>query len=344
MTKSITSLEEWLTVTASLGDGADHELLDVATGPDYLLHRGILKTAPRNCVALGGGVSNVVLRMDDLVLKQSLGRLRVADVWEAPVGRIVTEAKALRFAHGILPDVVPAALDSDPQAHTLTMPAAPPNWRSWKELLLGGTVDPSIASRLGGALAVLHNASTAELDWLDQPEAFVALRVDPYHYAVAERLPGLATEVRSVAEEMADNRLCFVHGDYSPKNVLVGDDALWVIDFEVAHLGDPTFDVAFMLHHLLLKAIHRPNGYPQYARCGANFLSAYADSRFSSLASDGYLVRHVACLLLARAIGKSPAEYLDDTARNRVVAIGSRALRERPSTVEWIWDRVNERD
>lgn len=315
-------------------------MLDVVTAPEYLLRRGIIDREPHNCVALGGGVSNTVLRIDDLVLKQSLGRLRVADVWEAPVGRIVTEAKALRFAHAILPDVVPAAIDSDPDAHTLTMPAAPANWRSWKELLLAGTVDPGIASRLGATLAALHNAPSADLDWLDQPEAFIALRVDPYHYAVAERLPEVAGEVRAVAAEMAGRRLCFVHGDYSPKNVLVGDGALWVIDFEVAHLGDPTFDVAFMLHHLLLKAVHRPTAYDGYKRCGTEFLSAYADSRFAALASDAYLVRHVACLLLARAIGKSPAEYLDDAARKRIIAIGSAALREQPATVEWIWDRV----
>lgn len=314
------------------------------SAPEYLLRRGIIERAPDNCVALGGGVSNVVLRIDDLVLKQSLGRLRVADVWEAPVGRIVTEANALRFAHEFLPDVVPTAIDCDPTAHTLIMPAAPADWRSWKELLLAGTVDPGIASRLGAALAALHNAATADLDWLDQPEAFVALRVDPYHHAVADRLPEVAAEVRSVAAEMAGNRLCFVHGDYSPKNVLVGDGSLWVIDFEVAHLGDPTFDVAFMLHHLLLKAIHRPDGFSGYARCGAEFLAAYADSRFSSMASGTYLVRHIGCLLLARAVGKSPAEYLDDAARKRVVAIGTRALLERPSSVEWIWDRVRMSD
>jgi aminoglycoside phosphotransferase (APT) family kinase protein len=330
-------------VTSSAGKDSG-TLLDVATGPEYLLRRGIIEREPQICVALGGGVSNIVLRIDDLVLKQSLGRLRVADVWEAPIGRIVTEAKALRFAHEILPDVVPRPVDSDPEAHTLTMPAAPANWRSWKELLLGGTVDPGIASRLGGALAALHNASTADLDWLDQPAAFVALRVDPYHYAVADRLPDVAGEVRAVAEEMAGRRLCFVHGDYSPKNILVGDGTLWIIDFEVAHLGDPTFDVAFMLHHLLLKAVHRPAGYQEYQRCGAQFLSAYAGSRFAELASGTYLVRHVACLLLARAIGKSPAEYLDDAARKRVIAIGSRALREKPSTMEWIWDRVKTSD
>lgn len=334
-------------MTSSAGNGSDsfdRALLDATTGPDYLLRRGIVDRAPEHCIALGGGVSNVVLRIDGLVLKQSLGRLRVADVWEAPVGRIVTEARALRFAHGLLPAVVPDAIDSDPDAHTLTMPAAPANWCSWKELLLAGAVDPGIAGRLGAALAALHNAATADLDWLDQPEAFRALRVDPYHYAVADRLPGVAGEVRAVAREMAGNRLCFVHGDYSPKNVLVGDNSFWIIDFEVAHLGDPTFDVAFMLHHLVLKAIHRPADFVEYKRCGTEFLSAYAESRFAGLASGAYLVRHVACLLLARVIGKSPAEYLDQKARNRVVAIGSRAVRQQPASVEWIWDRVNERD
>jgi len=321
------------------------ELLDVHTGPSYVLARGVVAPRVNRCVALGGGVSNVVLLIETdsrrVVVKQALGRLRVADLWEAPVGRIVTEARALRFAAHVLTGEVPEVLDVDPAAHAMTIAAAPAEWVSWKDRLLNGTIEVDIADRLGVALAALHNAPTDSADWLDQPAAFRALRVDPYHHAVAARMPNVARPIRELAAEMAVQRCCFVHGDYSPKNVLVGDESLWLIDFEVAHLGDPTFDVAFLLNHLLLKAVRRPAWLPLYRRCANEFLNSYAGrSAYATLASGRYLVRHLGCLLLARAVGKSPAEYLDAHSREVATELGTAALLEDVDTVDQLWTRL----
>lgn len=161
-------------------------------------------------------------------------------------------------------------------------------------------------------------------------EPFEALRVEPYYRTVARRLPHMADAVLGYADTMLGRRLCLVHGDFSPKNVLVGEgpegrDApgLWVIDFEVAHLGDPAFDLAFMLCHLMLKAVHRPGSAPGYDRCALEFVTAYGAGVSAEVApSWEYVLGHVGCLLLARVDGKSPAEYLSEDERQIARKLG----------------------
>ncbi len=137
---------------------------------------------------------------------------------------------------------------------------------------------PAVARRLGELLRAWQ-AATLRDDELARRfgdiEAFDQLRVDPYHRAVMRRWPSLAGPIGAYAEELLATRVCLVHGDFSPKNVLVGPDSLWVIDFEVAHVGDPVFDPAFMLNHLMLKAIHRPADAAAYRACAEAFVSSY---------------------------------------------------------------------
>lgn len=287
---------------------------------------------------LGGGVSNVVLLVeagaDRFVVKQPRARLLVEDEWLATAERVVNEATALRWAEERTPEAVPPVVDLDEQAHILVMEAAPPSWQAWKDLLLAGVVDPAIGERLGAVLGTWHRQSsidTARLAPLGDLEAFVQLRIDPFHRTVASRHPELAGTIEAAAGALLDGSSprCFVHGDFSPKNVLVGTDGLWVIDFEVGHLGNPVFDLAFLTTHLLLKALHRPGDAANYRACARAFLDRHGQLAGADLVpSDESLAIQVGCLLLARVDGKSPAEYL--TAAERVDArnLGLRLLHE----------------
>lgn len=151
------------------------------------------------------------------------------------------------------------------------------------------------------------------------------MRLDPYHRTVAARHPDCAPAVLAVVDAMLTTRRALVHGDYSPKNVLAGSGGCWVIDFEVAHYGDPAFDVAFLTCHLLLKAVRRPVALPAYQACAAAFLAAYG--------GDVDLA-HLGCLLLARVDGTSPAGYLD-TGQEAVVRRFGRALLLDPAPDVW---------
>ncbi len=171
------------------------------------------------------------------------------------------EAEALRSASRITPGRrSPLLDDSTRERCVLTIAAAPAGWTTWKSRLLHGDTDPAVASRLGEMLAAWHRASfhdDAVAGLFGDLDAFEQLRVDPYYRTVALRRGELAASIAPFVERMEATHVCLVHGDYSPKNVLVGE-GIWVIDFEVAHFGDPAFDLAFMLNHLLLKRLHVP--------------------------------------------------------------------------------------
>ena len=325
----------------------DNDTLDEDSVRDYLSSRG-LDPAPGAIVQpLGGGVSNIVLAVGEgpgaVVVKQALARLRVADHWPAPRDRAIAEAEALDLVGALTPGAAPAVLDRDPDRSTLVVERAPARWEDWKSVLLAGTIDKGVAVRLGSLLAQWHGAT-----WqgnglsarLRRTERFEALRVDPYYRTVARRRPETAAAVLGHASEMMGRQLCLVHGDFSPKNVLVGPGLdFWVIDFEVAHFGDPVFDLAFLLCHLMLKSVHRPAWAAAYDACAVEFGRTYAAGVQAELAPTwAYVLGHVGCLMLARVDGKSPAEYLTADERAQVKRFGDLLLSAPPGKLEDVFE------
>lgn len=329
----------------------------------YLRNRGVVDAnAPARAYRLGGGVSNDVLRVDtddrSYVIKQALGKLRVAEEWTANRERTLTEAEALRLVDSLTPHVVPEVIDVDADSVVLTIEAAPIDWRDWRSVLLGHpTTDDQasvVARTLGSVLATWHSATARGSlvgTRFDDPETFEQLRVRPYHRAVMERRPDVRDEVGAVVELMFRHRDYLVHGDFSPKNIMVSGERAWVIDFEVAHLGDPLFDIAFLLCHLLLKSVHHPQRAKAHAAAAAAFLCAYRDAvqaltdtsltpiRSANIV-DAELSAHMGCLLLARVHGKSPAEYLSKDSQRVVAGLGVDLLRSTlPSPLD-AWDVV----
>jgi aminoglycoside phosphotransferase (APT) family kinase protein len=327
--------------------GDDYEVLDADNVVGYLCARGLHPAAGARARSLGGGVSNIVLAVGEgpgsMVVKQALARLRVADPWWAPRERALAEAEALDLAGRLTPDAVPHVLDRDAERCVVVIERAPEGWREWKSMLLAGVVDEKVAVRLGSVLSLWHS-STLHGRMLSarfyQEEPFEALRVEPYYRTVAQRVPHMSEAVLGYVDKMLARRLCLVHGDFSPKNVLVGPEpGLWVIDFEVAHLGDPAFDLAFVLCHLMLKSVHRPALAPAYDRCAVMFASTYEAGVPDELSPPwDYVLGHVGCLLLARVDGKSPAEYLTAEDRARVRRLGELLVSAPPATPEKLAD------
>lgn len=321
------------------------ELLCAETVGPYLVRRGLAPNRAVEAAELGGGVSNIVLaaRADgrEVVVKQSLPRLRVAEEWLAKRERAITEAEALRLAARLTPGAVPEVLDLDREECALVIARAPAGWRSWKDCLLAGEAEPQVAERVGELLATWHRATWNDAETaarFGDSEAFEQLRVDPYHRTVMRRAPQLAQAVGAYVERMLATRHCLVHGDYSPKNVLVGADGLWVLDFEVAHVGDPAFDLAFMLNHLTLKALQRPAARVGYRRCALAFWRAYREHVAPAPPPElAYVLGQVGCLMVARVDGKSPAEYLSERGRAAARELGTSLLLDPPDTLAEAW-------
>ena len=315
------------------------EILGPSTILTYLRDRGLLgpDERPYDARELAGGVSNVVFDVAGptrhLIVKQSLPRLRVAEEWLANQNRVLTEAAALELAGRLTPGRVPRVVDVDPESCVIAIEPAPAGWRPWKEQLFDGSASVAIARGLGATLAHWHRETAADASQRERfrdKEVFVQLRIDPYYWTVIRRHAGLCARIESLVAKMTNRSICLVHGDFSPKNVLSDDNQFWVIDFEVAHSGDPVFDVAFMLHHLVMKALH--TGEPgRIAGLAHEFARAYrVDAPVDLFADYEYLAGHVGCLLLGRVDGKSLAEYLSEAEREAVRAEGARLVRGEP--------------
>lgn len=305
----------------------------------FLRERGWIEPdEPTQVRELTGGVSNLVLLVESdrqrFVVKQALPQLRVRDEWLCPVDRIWVEQRAIETLSQLVGNVrLPAVLYADRDNYTFAMTAAPAGALNWKAELLAGRIDPALGAAAGELLGQIHSrgrqaAGVAEAFADDR--FFQDLRVDPYYRTTAARHPDLSGPILAQVERMQapEHRLALVHGDYSPKNMLITGGDLLLLDFEVAHWGDPTFDLAFCLNHVFLKSIHRPQWRTAYFELAGHFWAAY--ERTLDLMPAALLLpttlKQLGCLMLARVDGKSPVEYLTDEGRRAVVRRAARAL------------------
>lgn len=326
-----------------------HFILSAAGARDYLASCDLIGEGEIIEVQeLGGGVSNIVMLITfpgnarkRWVIKQSLGKLRVKDDWCSDRARIFKEADCMRALGSLLaPGVVPEVVWEDRPNYLLVMTAAPAKSRVWKDLLLAGQVDAALAQQAGRLLATVIAGSQRDGGFrrvFDGRAVFDQLRIDPYYRTVAARCPDVAPAIQSLIADSWDIRIALTHGDYSPKNMLVHDSKIFLIDFEVAHWGDPAFDVAFLLNHLLLKAFHRSQQWAEYAAAARQFWETLTanlnDARTESL--EEMTVRHLGALMLARIDGKSPVEYItEEPVKNAARRAGKRILLDCPPRVE----------
>jgi 5-methylthioribose kinase len=305
-----------------------------------LRDRGILGdgVAVAQAVELDGGVSGAVWRLRatdgrEFVVKQALDRLKVAGEWLADPARAQNEAHAIEVFHRITPAETPALVDVDPTTNILVMDAAPANWLPWSRVLLDDAAgldfdSRPIAAALGRILAEWHHGTRDEsiVDSFTEGPEFRELRIAPFHEAVRAKHPECAIAIDACIAELESELRVVIHGDFSPKNVLVdpdpapdGSTRLWVIDFEVAHAGPPVFDAAFLTSHLLMKAVHRPALATHFLGLRSAFLDAYR-AEASEDAGLATLGAHTACLLLARVDGLSPTSYLTESDRSEIRA------------------------
>jgi tRNA A-37 threonylcarbamoyl transferase component Bud32 len=303
-------------------------------------------------VPLSGGVSSDIWHVilpdgRHICIKRALAKLKVAADWHAPIVRSRYEARWLARAREASPQSVPALLGQDEATGTLAMAWLPPDRHPiWKNRLRDGEVDAAFAGEVGRRIARIHAYAAAQPELAsDFPtdSLFHDIRLEPYLIATAREHPDLASVLVGLAARTVATKLTHVPGDVCPKNILIGPQGPIFIDAECAWWGDPAFDLAFCLNHLLLKCLWTPNAAPVFLHSFEVLATAYLaavtweapatlESRAASLLPG---------LFLARVDGKSPVEYVtteEDKDRVRRVA---RALLSSPPdrlrTVRTAW-------
>jgi 5-methylthioribose kinase len=334
-----------------------HEI-DQHNAADYLRSTGhVPRDQPVEVRELSGGVSNIVLLVElpghggRFVVKQARGRLRVKDEWLCPVERIWREVDVLQTCEDLLrqsPQAgdeliceVPRVLWEDRDNYAYAMTAAPPEHKTWKERLLSGETSPALAAACGKLLSRLHAGSwdsAALAKRLGDRSFFDQLRLDPYYRHIARVHGDLAPAIGRLIDSVWENRCCLVHGDFSPKNLLVWPGRVMLIDFEVGHFGDPAFDLGFFVTHLVLKSIWSGSRRDKYLELATEFWHAYRATLEATInaailaALESRGIWNLAGCMLARVDGKSPVDYLAEEQRSVVRTISRQWLNAPPET------------
>ena len=308
---------------------------------EALTRMGLVRAqAPPPMTPLAGGVSSDIWRVDlpagPVCVKRALPRLKVAAVWEAPVERNRYEWEWMREAGRIVPSCVPPLVAHDVEAGCFAMgfldPAAHP---LWKAQLRDGIAREATARAVGERLAAIHGATAGRADVQARfatDDIFYAIRLEPYLVATAARHPDLAAPLQAIVRRTADTKQALVHGDVSPKNILIGPDGPIFLDAECAWYGDPAFDLAFCLNHLMLKCLWTPAATAAFLRSFDTLAETYLagvdwEARTAVEKRAAHLLPG---LFLARVDGKSPVEYITADADRTLVRRTARPLIRKP--------------
>jgi aminoglycoside phosphotransferase (APT) family kinase protein len=302
---------------------------------------GLVGGGPLRIEPLTGGVSSDIVKVEQgtrvFAVKRALAKLKVAADWRAPVERNGYELAWLKIAGGIVPEAVPEVLGEDPAhglfAMTYLDPADHP---VWKAELRDGRVDPAFAAEVGARIARIHAATAGDgaiASRFATDHIFHPIRLEPYLEAAAARHPEVAERLMALSRDTLATKRALVHGDVSPKNILIGPRGPVFLDAECAWYGDPAFDLAFCLNHLLLKCVWNPGARERFLDAFRRLAEAYLAgvSWEPREGVEARAARLLPGLFLARVDGKSPVEYITrDEEREQVRAAALPLIAEPP--------------
>ena len=296
---------------------------------------------------LAGGVSNKTVLVERpaaggaWVVKQALSKLRVATDWFSDPERVHREALGLRWLAELAPKgMITPLVFEDHENHLLAMEAVPRPHENWKIVLLDGRLEADHVEQFGRLLGTIHRGGYERREEaarvFEDRSFFESLRLEPYYGYAAEQVPAASGFLRALVEETRARHETVVHGDYSPKNVLVREGDLVLLDHEVIHFGDPAFDLGFSLTHFLSKAHHLPEKRKAFAQAARLHWSIYREEVGDlpwAKDLEKRAARHTLGCLLARVAGRSPLEYLneEELARQREAVLA--LLGDQPGSV-----------
>lgn len=313
---------------------------------ESLLALGLIENAETaRFEALTGGVSSDIWKIDTdtktFCVKRALPKLKVQANWQAPVERNHYEVMWYQHANRYVPGSAPNILAQDETAMLCAMEfLAPETHKLWKAELMEGRVNVDDACRLGDMLGQIHRRASADQTLSESfppNDIFHAIRLEPYLEATALKHPDLKDRLFDLSARTNQTKLTMIHGDVSPKNILIGPDGPVILDAECACIGDPAFDLAFCLNHFLLKCLWLPAAKEAFLGCFKGMSERYLKE--VSWEDPSQLEERAASLLpglfLARVDGKSPVEYItEETDKDKVRRTARALLFNPPSTLE----------
>ncbi|NKB62941.1 MAG: phosphotransferase [Gammaproteobacteria bacterium] len=287
-------------------------------------------------IPLTGGVASDIVQVivgdQRLCLKCALEKLKVDEDWRAPVHRNRAEYAWLEVAAQVIPESTVALFGRSQQSPCFAMEFLEgDDTYLWKTSLLNGTLNVDEAISVGQAIGKIH-ARSASSAFSTEPfrnrDDFYELRLDPYLKFTASRHPAVAAHLESLVERLYEASSVLTHGDVSPKNIIFRDGSPIILDAECATMGDASFDIAFCMNHLVLKAVHLPAVRSELLNAALEVWGTYVHYVHweSPEQLEAKVCELLPALMLSRIDGKSPVEYLTEENRQVVRELSLKRL------------------
>lgn len=299
---------------------------------------------------LTGGVASDIAKVSfgsqAVCVKFALEKLQVKEDWFAPAHRGQAEYAWLSVAGSVAPESAPKLYGWSDNDNGFAMEfISGSDIYLWKTYLLEEETPQGEAQAVARTIARIHAASTKpdfDKSPFDNGDDFESLRTSPYLRFTAEHHPDLAPMLLKLADELKTSQTALVHGDVSPKNIIMRNGVPVILDAECATMGDPAFDTAFCLNHLVLKAVHLPKSSALFLAEASAFWQTYID--LVDWEEKNQIEQRTTALLpalmLARVDGKSPVEYLSEASRASVRKISIPLIKKPKTTVADILSAV----
>ncbi len=273
------------------------------------------------------------------VVKQARPALERFPEYRVSTHRILVEARYYETVAAFDgAGVCPRVLAFDPEARVLVLEDLGDVERLDGALACGADATPA-ARRVAAFLGAVHACSRGldlaerfrndEMQRLHGDHVFHLpyrennLPLSPARRARAEAIRrdrALVERIDAAYARYLEPRGVLVHGDVQAGNVLLAPRGAVLLDAEIAHLGDPAFDVGVFLAHLLGPGLAR--GATDLAALETAW-RAYADAAGEAAPPFRDAARIAGIELLRRAIGAAGAAWSEsDAAVERVIDAG----------------------
>ena len=286
------------------------------------------KSQKYNFKKITDGVSSDIWHVktsnNEYCIKRALAKLTVKEDWFAPIERNNFEANYFTNCKSIIPKSFPTLLGHDKKNFILALEWFDNNkFVVWKKKLLEKSISLKDGKRIGRLLGIVHKYYYKKKKFKKiflNDKTFYAIRIEPYLVFTSKFYPELLSYYKSTIAFLTKNQNTVIHGDFSPKNILIGKNYPIILDAETACWGNPIFDLAFLNNHIILKSILNKDIFKSYLNLSKSFLETYL-SHFPIINTKNYLKKFIilqALLILARVDGKSPVEYFNN--KNKILA------------------------
>lgn len=333
------------------------QVLTQQTIPGYLAAKGVLeKGEPLEIIPIPSNVNHVyrvATPKRTLIVKQAMSKMALFPQIHLPLERSAIEYQATAIWKRIgqehqAPVLLPEIIHFDKTNNAFILVAAPDDARLLTADLLAANIRSSVIQHMLKLFVIVHNKTfqdKALKEKFANTSNFTQLKFGFFHKPMLEREKNARVKhaLYDLMVRTLKNKVCLLHGDPNPKNILVARESITLIDFECSHYGDPAYDISTLLAHYLLSALINFDQRQKYFEAMREGFERYCSRTILPYRAQlrRNIIQHFGPLLWGRAFGKANVPFLDERLKQCVRILSRRIVVGNYTELEDIFTMVN---